>query len=187
MNGSDKNIEELIREIANDPAAEYYAKPCEVLTVDESARTCNVRPYDDTANVYGVRLQALKGSEKGLFLVPTVGSAVLVVFLSKSRAFVALGEQLDKIVIDTELTIWNGGEFGGIFKAPDTLVQLNKLKDRITQLENDLKTFANTQQAAAVGDAIPLGPGFATLATKINALPPKGEFNNDLIDDKIKH
>ena len=124
---NEKNIKELIQELANDPAAEFYATACEVLEVDEQARTCDVKPFDGTAEIYGVRLQAIEGSEKGLVIVPTVGSGVLVCFISKSRAFVALGEQLDKILIDCDEVTFNGGDMGGIYDAPKTNIELNKL------------------------------------------------------------
>lgn len=185
---NDKNIKELIQELAGDPAAEYYGKPCEVLEVDETARTCDVQPYDGTAIIYGVRLQAIEGSEKGLVIVPKIGSGVLVVFISKSRAFVALGEQLDRVLIDCDEVTFNGGELGGWFKAPATNDELNKLKNRITALENALTTFATTQATAAAPTPLtPLAAGFTALNASMTALPPQGTFDDELIDDKIQH
>jgi len=191
----DKNTKELLQELAGDPAAEYYAKSCKVLEVDEATRTCDVEPYDGTAAVYNVRLQATESGEKGLVLIPVVGSGVLVVFISKSRAFVALSEEVDKIVlvckdmgVDSDLITYNGGEFGGWFKAPKVNDELNKMKDRMAQLEIALTTFASSQaSAAATSPLTPLAAAPAALGVSIAALPPNGTFNGQLIDDKIKH
>ncbi len=185
----DKNIRELIQELAGDLAAEYYGKPCEVLEIDEMARTCDVKPYDGTAIIYGVRLQAIEGSEKGVAIVPKKGSGVLVVFISKSRAFVALGEQLDKLIIDCDEVTFNGGDLGGWFKAPDMNVELNKLKARQTAHELALIAFAAAQNTAALSVPLfaPLAVAPAALNASMTALPPNGVFNASLIDDKITH
>jgi hypothetical protein len=184
----DKSVKELIQSLAGDPAAEYYAKPCEVLTVDESARTCDVRPYDGSADIYGVRLQAVEGSDKGVVQIPKSSSAVLVVFISKSRAFVSLCEEVDKVLIDCEEVVYNGGENGGWLIAPDVLDQVNKMKDRMTQLELALTTFASSQASAAASAPLtPLAAAPAALGVSLAALPPSGLFNDLLIDDKITH
>lgn len=184
----DKNIKELIQELAGDPAAEYYSKPCEVVEVDEVARTCDVQPYDGTAIIYGVRLQAIEGSKEGLVIVPKKGSGVLVVFISKYRAFVALNEQLEKILVDVDEFTINGGNFGGLYKAPQANTELNKLKTRLTAIENALKSFATTQTSAATPTPLtPLVAGFTALNSVMTTLPPQGVFDDELIDNQIKH
>lgn len=189
MSEQSKSIRELIQELANDPAAELYSKPCEVIEVDESARTCDVRPYDGTADIYNVRLQASVASETGVVLIPKAGSAVLVTFISKTRAHVALTEQLEKILVDCEEITFNGGEFGGWFKAPDVNAELNKLTTRMQALETALTTFASAQNSAAVGVPVlaPLAAAPAALNAALSVLPPQGTFNDALIDDKITH
>lgn len=186
---NEKNIKELIQELAGDPAAELYAKPCKVISVDEDARTCEVEPFDGSAVIYDVRLQAVEGSDKGVVIVPTVGSGVLVVFISKSRAFVALGEQLDRILVDCDEVTFNGGEFGGWFKAPDTNIELNKLTARITALEAVIAAYASAQAGVAGGVPVfaPLIPALTALGSGVAGLPPQGTFNDALIDDKITH
>jgi hypothetical protein len=189
MSEQSKSIRELIQELANDPAAELYSKPCEVIEVDESARTCDVRPYDGTADIYNVRLQASVGSETGVVLIPKTGSAVLVTFISKTRAHVALTEQLEKILIDCEEITFNGGEFGGWFKAPDVNVELNKLTTRMQALETAILTYASAQAGVAGGVPVfaPLVGALSALNASVGALPPQGTFNDALIDDKITH
>jgi hypothetical protein len=186
---SDKTIKELIQELAGDPAAEYYGKPSEVIEVNESSRTCDVKPYDGTAIIYGVRLQAIEGSKKGVIFVPKIGSGVLVVFITKSRAFVALCEQLDKVVVDCDEVVFNGGDFGGLYKAPKTNIELTKLTTRILALEASVLAFASAQAGVSGGVPLfaPLIPAYTALSSAIAALPPQGAFNDSLIDDKIKH
>lgn len=188
MSEQGKSIRELIAELADDPAAELYSKFCEVVSVDESARTCEVKPYDGTAVIFDVRLQAVVGSEEGVVVVPKAGSGVVVSFISKTRAYVALCEQLERIIVDCEEITYNGGAFGGWYKAPDVNAELNKMKTRITQLETILTTFATTQNTAAAPTPLtPLAAGFATLNTGLQALPPQGTFDDELIDEKITH
>jgi hypothetical protein len=185
----DKNLKELIQELTNDPAAEHYGKPCEVVDVDETARTCDVMPYDGTAMIYGVRLQAIESSAKGVVLIPKKGAGVLIVFISKSRAFVAICEEVDKVLIDCEEVVFNGGANGGTYNALKANIELNKLKARMTALEASIATFGTAQNSAALAVAIlvPLAAAPATLAASVGALPPTGTFGAALIDDKIKH
>lgn len=74
---------------------EVYAKVCEVLEVDQNEKTVNVKPVDDTAEIYNVRLQA-ESETGGLVLFPKVGSMVLVVFINKNTAAVVNTSEIEK-------------------------------------------------------------------------------------------
>jgi exosome complex RNA-binding protein Csl4 len=73
---------------------EVYAKVCEVLEIDQDEKTVNVKPVDDTAEIYNVRLQA-ESETGGLVLFPKVGSMVLVVFINKSSAAVVNTSEIE--------------------------------------------------------------------------------------------
>lgn len=86
---------------------EVYAKVCEVLEVNASDKTIDVKPIDGTAEIFNVRLQA-ESETGGLVLFPKVGSMVLVVFLNKNNAAVVNTSEIEKlelVIENTELQI----------------------------------------------------------------------------------
>ena len=80
---------------------EVYAKVCEVLEIDQDEKTVNVKPVDDTAGIYNVRLQA-ESETGGLVLFPKVGSMVLVVFINKNNAAVVNTSEIEKLELVIE-------------------------------------------------------------------------------------
>lgn len=80
---------------------EVYAKVCEVLEIDQDEKTVNVKPIDDTAEIYNVRLQA-ESETGGLVLFPKVGSMVLVVFINKNNAAVVNTSEIEKLELVIE-------------------------------------------------------------------------------------
>jgi hypothetical protein len=96
----EQNIAGALKKItqSND---EVYAKVCEVLEVDAVEKTVNVKPVDDTAEIYNVRLQA-ESETGGLVLFPKVGSMVLVVFINKNNAAVVNTSEIEKLELVIE-------------------------------------------------------------------------------------
>lgn len=92
---AEENFAEAIKKLAktND---EVYAKVCEVLEIDQNEKTVNIKPVDDTAEIYNVRLQA-ESETGGLVLFPKVGSMVLVVFINKNNAAVVNTSEIEKL------------------------------------------------------------------------------------------
>ena len=80
---------------------EVYAKVCEVLEIDQDEKSVNVKPVDDTAEIYNVRLQA-ESETGGLVLFPKVGSMVLVVFINKNNAAVVNTSEIEKLELVIE-------------------------------------------------------------------------------------
>lgn len=97
---AEENFAEAIKKLAktND---EVYAKVCEVLEIDQDEKTVNVKPVDDTAEIYNVRLQA-ESESGGLVLFPKVGSMVLVVFINKNNAAVVNTSEIEKLELVIE-------------------------------------------------------------------------------------
>lgn len=71
----------------------------EVIAIDLGDMTCDVAPLDGSADVFGVRMSA-DPDHSGLHLIPTVGSTVVVTFLSKASAWLSLVSDLDFAKID---------------------------------------------------------------------------------------
>ncbi|ENG5660630.1 hypothetical protein ABUT75_002190 [Flavobacterium psychrophilum] len=98
---NEPNIAGVIKKISKS-SDEVYAKICEVLEVNTEDKTIDVKPIDDTAEIFNVRLQA-ESETGGLVLIPKVGSMVLVVFLNKNNAAVVNTSEIEKfsLVIST--------------------------------------------------------------------------------------
>ena len=96
----EENFAEAIKKLAN-TNDEVYAKVCEVLEIDQDEKTVNVKPVDDTAEIYNVRLQA-ESETGGLVLFPKVGSMVLVVFINKNNAAVVNTSEIEKLELVIE-------------------------------------------------------------------------------------
>ena len=80
---------------------EVYAKVGKVLEVNKIEKTVYVKPIDDSAEIFDVRLQA-ESETGGLVLYPKVGSMVLVVFINKNSAAVVNTSEIEKfkLIID---------------------------------------------------------------------------------------
>jgi hypothetical protein len=131
---SDAKIKSAIKKLASDPNAELYSKPCEVVSVSNSKRTCVVQPFDGSAKIYNVRLQAAEANETGLFLKPKVGSSVIVTFLSKNFAFVSLTTDIDEVVLKCDKVTINDGTLGGVPIS-------GKIAERLLRLEVQLQAL----------------------------------------------
>jgi hypothetical protein len=84
-----KSLSELMK-----TGEEIYAKVCEVLSIDTAAKTIDVKPVDDTAEIFNVPLQADTQGD-GLVVFPAAGSKVLVVFTSKHTAVMCNAGEVD--------------------------------------------------------------------------------------------
>lgn len=103
---------------------EVYAKVCEVLEIDQDEKTVNVKPVDDTAEIYNVRLQA-ESETGGLVLFPKVGSMVLVVFVNKNNAAVVNTSEIEKLSLVIESCTFQVDNSGFLLqKQNETLKKL---------------------------------------------------------------
>lgn len=77
---------------------EIYSVVGTVKAVDEAARTCDVQPINEDAELLDIRLQAVQNATEGAVMIPKVGSWVVVSFTSKADGFVSLTSTVDKIL-----------------------------------------------------------------------------------------
>ncbi len=106
------NTGDLIQELFRGQQGPLHSLAGEVISVDESSGTCDVRPFDGSAEVLGVRLYASPTSHQGLKQVPRVGSVVVVTFLNQVTGFVSLvsePEHVSVILGTTEVFVDNNG------------------------------------------------------------------------------
>lgn len=96
----EENIAGAIKTITKS-SDEIYAKVCKVLEVNVSEKTVDVKPIDDSAEIFDVRLQA-ESETGGLVLFPKKGSNVLVVFINKNSAAVVNTSEIEKLELVIE-------------------------------------------------------------------------------------
>lgn len=80
---------------------EIYLVQGRVITVDDKARVCTVKPIDGSAEIHNCLLQGAYGYAKGFVLVPKKDSKVIVGFLSPHEAAVLLTSEIEKIQLTT--------------------------------------------------------------------------------------
>ena len=155
---------DMIRAIVG--GMKFYAITCSVLQVNQSERTCDCRPLNGDADIFGVRLQTDINATVGLYQEPEVNSNVIIGFLNKSAAYLILCSAVAKfeIVIGNSSfsmvgsTIeMNGGSLGGMVKVQSNVSKLNAIEKDI----NILKSLF-TSWVVATGDG---GLALKTLIT----------------------
>ena len=133
-------LREVIQMLA-DKGQEIYSQAAEVIAVDTAARTIDVTPLNGDPDVFAVRMQATPSLAAGVVMVPALNSAVVITWLSKTRAYLALCSEVDEIIIsggtstiDLDQLDFNGGANGG-------LINITPLVNKINTLESDLNTI----------------------------------------------
>lgn len=199
-------IAEAIRHLAAG-STEIYCKTCTVDAVDEQARTVDCTPLDDSAPLLGVTLQAQQACEEGLTVFPTVGSCVVVGFLSPAVAVVLLAEQVEKLALkigdmraemtadgidaavrETTLKITsegveiNGGKLGGVVKIEQLTQAINALITAFNSHTHELPTGAVAVAGSATAQTN-LAPVVVPAITRGHPTLAKAEYE----DEKVKH
>lgn len=128
-------IREQLREIMKGNE-EVYSLVGKVKSIDAAKRTCVVEPINEDADLLDVRLQAEQESSTGIYTKPKVGSYVVVTFLGKNTAYIALCSEIDSVEIKINaqtITIdgANGVDISGFLKVASAT---SDLKSAISEL-----------------------------------------------------
>jgi hypothetical protein len=169
-------IAEYIRKLAEAEEVGIEAFLGTVTAVDEEARTCNVQPLLDDAEFINVWLQGSSESDEGLVVIPAVGSDVVCIAIDDFQAVVINTTSVDKILIDSPLVEFNGGDNGGLINISDLQTQIGKLNSSLTALKNIINAMV----------PIP-GDGGAALKTALTAWTVQTADLSNITDDKITH
>lgn len=167
----------------------FYSQYGTCKDVDKSKRTCTFIPAGDEAERINIRLQALMSSNRGFVMIPREGSDIAVTFVNKHTGFVALTEDVEEIIIDTDTITVNGGNNGGLTNTPVLRTELNKTTARTTSAEAALIAFCAAQLTAIAAFPVlaPLAPAYTALSTAIGGLPLQGLYNENIEDENFKH
>lgn len=127
-----KNIRDVIHSFVDSRLSKerYYLEVGIVKTVEESSKTFEFEPVggDSESEVN----MSVFGSEN--YIVPEVGSIVLVGYTDKSEKYCLHVEKADKV-------IFADGNNGGLINISDQVTKLNELVIKVNALYNLLKTW----------------------------------------------
>jgi hypothetical protein len=155
-------IQNAIQDLAK-TGDELYAKICTVLSVDEDSKTCDLKPVDDSGELFDIPFNA-NVEVDGLINQPKVGSDVLVVFLDKHNAQICNVSALDKSYL----------KIGTVeYKVDATGFMLKKQNENLQKLMYDLLTTIKAMSFTTnTGNTINLinAADFTALQTRFNNL-----------------
>lgn len=163
----------------------FYSVLGTAINVDEEKRTCDLQPVEDTAIRTKVRLQSVISETQGFVLIPKEGSFIAVSFFDKSKGFVALTSELEKIIIDTALVQFNRGDNGGLINIEGLVNRMNNMENKLNGLVGDFNahthaTTATIQATSVLGIITPTAPPSTNIVSPITN-------RNDFEDNAIKH
>jgi len=166
-----------------------------VKSIDEAAKTISVTDVDDL-QFNDVRLSAAEDDKKSLFIIPKVGSSVLVAMIGNdiNTLFVTKVNEVEKIVgvvkeLDIEdetgfklhlkdgLMTINGDQFSGIVKAPELKTQVDKNTAILQAIQNAISGWTVIPEDG--------GAAFKTALASVPSMPRANLSNIE--NTKVKH
>ena len=174
-----ENLSSLVKYLYKDE--NYYSKIGIVKSIDEVEYTCEVEFLDGSPNFDDVKLQQFATSD-GLFIKPSIDSAVIVSFSSRNNAYISMFSAVEEVVIQ-------GGVNEGMVKIVEQTRKLNDLVAEVQGIVNDLNIL---KTAFSSWVPIPTDGGAALKAIAAtwygSTLPPMTSFNKtDYENIKVKH
>jgi len=140
----------------------------EVVSVD--GIRCTVKSRITESTYSDIRLQSQAGN--GVYLVPAVGSVVLVQWINDTAGYVAMYSDVESIK-------FLDGSYGGLIKIEDLVSKINNIESDI----NDIKTVFQTWVAVS-GDG---GAALKAAAAAWYGSPITETQKADIENDKITH
>ena len=166
----EENIAGAIKTITKS-SDEVYAKVCKVLEVNEIEKTVDVKPIDDSAEIFDVRLQA-ESETGGLVLYPKVGSMVLVVFINKNSAAIVNTSEIEKLKLVIENANLEIDKDKFLFKRQQVELQVDQdgflLKKENETLKNLMIDLLQAIKQMSFTVTTPVGPGVTSLLNNIS-------------------
>jgi hypothetical protein len=109
---------------------------CNVLTIDETNRLCNVIT-DDDVQINDVLLQSEESAAIDFFIVPQPGSRAIIASINNSDDWLVLKcGNIQKILINCNDIEFNDGTLGGMCKRDGVKAQLNNLENDVNNLKS---------------------------------------------------
>lgn len=166
------NPRDLLIELVADPQRPVYSVPGTVTAVDEQAMTCDVSLASGEADVYGVRISAVPDSS-GLRMVPSVGAACIITWMSRTTAFLSMVSDLDHLQCEVgNTTLYIDPEGVQLSRGAENLRSL--LEDLCAEVR-DLAQAVATMTVTCSAPGSPSSPpvnvaAFTTASTSIQTI-----------------
>lgn len=143
---------------------ELYSKQGIIKSVDLNERTCVVTPTDGGPDILDVYLEADSGdsTNKGFFVVPDIGSLVIITFINKEEAFISAWTQINNVIVKSGEWVFNDGDNGGLVKVKKLTDRLNDLEALFNQLKTDLTNWVPAPTDGGTALKTVLSSGFLT-------------------------
>jgi hypothetical protein len=155
-----------------------YSVLCEVVSVEVPFVDC--KPLNGSALFNSVKLNA--GNDKN-YIVPKVGSNVIVSMLDKNNAYISMFSEIEKIYLNSNEIIFNEGSLGGLIKINELTQKINELVTNYNQLVRFFNTHVHTGTVLIGTTPLPLTIIPTTTSAPLTPLFNKVDFENT----KIKH
>lgn len=160
---------------------------CEVLSVDKSARTCNVKPLSGRSDTEIDDVGLMPEKNDGELKIPSIGSTVGVAMSTQVDPYVISWSDLDEwylVIGKTIIDVLSGsiklgdGTYHGLVKVGDLTTKLNNLETLVNDILSGLQGITVTIPSG--GGAVPFAPFFTE-----SPLTPTQQ--SDIENDKITH
>jgi len=167
---SANNIQDLIKELANNKDSEIYSELCTVKNINDND-TIDATPVNGKADILGVKLIA-EADATNMKIIPVLDSICIVTFLDSSNAYASMFSKIESITI-------RGDQYGGLVKWPELKDQLDILTDRVDAI------YSAIENAVPVADYS--GAGLqASIVVGLSSQVQKESFL-DLENGNVKH
>lgn len=140
----------------------FYSVTGKAINIDETARTCELESIEGDANRAGIRLQSVEDGTTGFVIIPKEDSFITVTFTDKRTGFVSLTSEIEKILIDTDLVQYNGGDNGGLINISDLVTQMNKAQNDLNSLKTAISAWIPVPNDGGAALKVALGAFFGT-------------------------
>lgn len=135
---SDRAINEAINKmVMNHRTDQLTYVNATVESVDNSSRSCSCTVVDGHTEYFLPTVKLMAVVDDGLFIEPTIGSTVKVIFSAKVEPFICQYSEIENITIvaRTNITL-NDGTFGGLVKINDLIAKLNTIEMDLNTLKS---------------------------------------------------
>lgn len=153
-------LEKVIAEQIN--KENFYPIIGKAVNIDEEARTCDLEPIEDEAPRAGINLQSAQGGTTGMVVIPKEDSFIVVSFFDSTTGFVSLTSEVEKILIDTDLVEYNGGDNGGLVNIEDLVTEMNKAQNDLNSLKTAISGWIPVANDGGAALKVALGSFFGT-------------------------
>lgn len=183
--GLEEQVHQKLLEMVLEQLDKYglRATPGSVVSGSYSSqdRTIKVQPYDGGPPVK-VNLQAIRGGDTGFLQIPKDDSMVVIGYYDESSAFLIMTSEIDRIELDCEEIVINGGNNGEIAIYKELKKELDKNKAVLDTILQVLNGGPITEPGNGANSALQ-----TALSTAL-AGKQTGDFGKTSIkDDNIKH